>query len=138
MNLFLDDCRLPHKDHKFHVVRNYEEFQDFVLSMGVPTLVSLDHDLTFQHLNDFFSEENMEKPEGDRILNYSSYDEKTGYHALCWLIEHCVATDKELPEIYIHTMNTVGASNMVFAIKACERYRQKAIKYKVVSCTFWE
>jgi len=83
------------------IVRNFEDFVKQVEYRGVPRVVTFDHDLNDAHY----------KQQGN--INYDSFKEKTGFHCAKWLIDYCIDKNVELPEeIYIHTMNVVGAMNI--------------------------
>ena len=112
-NLFLDDYRQPIEAHVYMfkyvyliydwvVVENYNEFVDYVTKNGMPKCVSFDHDLADVHYNQ------QENP--DYCDNST---EKTGYHCAKWLIDYAIDNEIELPkEIYVHSMNNVGARNI--------------------------
>ena len=56
VSLYLDDLRTPTETlpgyHPWNVVRNYDEFKEWILRNGVPDLISFDHDLGEEHMND--------------------------------------------------------------------------------------
>lgn len=104
--LYLDDKRIPLKELEFIVVRNYNEFVDYIQTEGVPDLISFDHDLADEHVEDY-----LQDPV-DGKLNYDTYQEKTGYDAAKWIIDFCEETGASLPISYVHSQNTVGALNI--------------------------
>jgi hypothetical protein len=118
-NLFLDDERLPKNVIWVNlplvhwiIARNYNEFIRVITENGIPTRVSFDHDLAFEHYPG-----GIGIYEGDpRIktikLKYDSYRERTGYHACKWLIEYCLERKLSLPECFVHTLNPVGRQNI--------------------------
>ncbi len=83
VKLFLDDRLLPYdvfnrtinpiykNNEDWHIVRTYEEFVDFIQANGLPTLVSLDHDLDPSHMQDSDAE----------VIPYDNYSTKCGYDA---------------------------------------------------------
>ena len=107
-NLFLDDVRMPmgvhlydskpiYKDNKdWVIVRNYNDFINCIIDNGLPNIVSFDHDL-----GDF-----------DQYGN-----EKTGYDCVKWLVDYCIDNNLGFPDYMIHSMNTVGDTNMVSYIE---------------------
>lgn len=118
--LFLDDCRSPtdvtsawHKSqfeefpslYSWEIVRSYDEFVQFILKNGLPTVISFDHDLAWEHY-----------PQGDLRMgvpiDYSKFKEKTGYDAAKWLAEHCLNHKLELPDWFVHSFNPEGAKNI--------------------------
>lgn len=104
-NLLLDDVR----DEKmtFHasgntiymkltwiIVRNYDEFKDFILKNGLPELISFDHDL--------------EDQDYDRFEDGEDYSERTGKECAAWLVDYCMENKKEIPKYLIHSQNPDG------------------------------
>ena len=114
MNLFLDDIRFPENvTHvkipkvKWHIVRNYDDFKYFIDNFGIPSVISLDHDLGIKSMEEF----------SKNGLNYS-YDrignEKTGLHCLEYLLNEIEGKRlKPIDQIYIHTINPIGKQNMI-------------------------
>lgn len=135
-NLFLDDIRNPIDAsfymntnvsklyridiHKWVIVRNYEEFVSFILKNGLPTIVSFDHDLGFEHY-DMVSK----NAEGWSEYYKDENHEKTGYDCCKWLIEYIQENDLSLPEILIHSQNTVGAENIQNLFKSYLNFKEK-------------
>lgn len=113
--LYLDDERTPHKSHGFTVVRNFAEFASYIITKGIPDIISFDHDLGENHL--------MLKDEQWKIypelveqgeVNVSEFGE-TGYDIAKWFIEYC-EENKIYPintQIYVHSMNPVGSLNII-------------------------
>jgi hypothetical protein len=111
-NLYLDDFRDPidsafylkapiYSSAEWKVVRNYDEFVKTITELGVPELISFDHDLADAHYN-----------HQDNII-YNEFTEKTGYHCAKWLIDYCIDNNKKLPAtILIHSMNPAGSANI--------------------------
>lgn len=105
--IFLDDERRV-RDVKWidlplvawTIARDYDQFVDIIKRLGVPYIVSFDHDLTEQHYAVA-----GEKPD------YSIL-QKTGYHCAKFLIEYCVSHNVEFPRYYIHSLNLIGAKNI--------------------------
>ena len=126
-NLFLDDFRnleetflytkqLMYLQDGWVIVRNYQQFVDKIIELGLPNIISYDHDLADEHY-DWYSElDTSEK------IDYSVYKEKTGYHCALWLIEYCKKNKLEFPEYYIHSMNVKGKYNIITEI---EKYRKE-------------
>ncbi len=113
--LFLDDVRVPrdafsirgdamYLDADWSVVRSYNEFVEWVTLNGVPEIISFDHDLGHEHYVDC---------DLGRPMRYDEYKEKTGYHALKWLVEKCMDDRRQLPKILCHSMNPVGRKNII-------------------------
>lgn len=114
-NLYLDDVRIPERsyketDHEIYaskkwvIVRNYNEFVDYITKHGIPESISFDHDLGKEHY----------KHQGVRLdYMYDTFKEKTGFHCAKWLINYCIDNNLESPKlIYIHSMSTEGAKNI--------------------------
>ena len=116
MNLFLDDdpSRIPHKLSwvelplvEWTIVRSYKQFVETILQKGIPNIVSFDHDLGPDHYKEFH-----QAWYGNKVLNYNSMGEKTGFHCAKWLIEYCMDKKLPLPTCYIHTQNPIGKQNI--------------------------
>ena len=122
-NLFLDDFREPEDAYLFRlntiymtehwiVVRNYNEFINYIDVHGLPEIISFDHDLGEEHY--------------EKQLEYDQYIEKTGYHCAKWLIDYCIDNNKKLPTIIlIHSMNFAGSLN----IKSLFESYHKSLKF---------
>lgn len=130
MKIFLDDFRKPvdcvaymykrigaaivlYKSD-WIVVKNYPEFRAAVDKYkGEITHVSFDHDLADGHYH-----RNMQKG----VINYNSADfnsddyNKTGYHCAVYLRDAYQADGLEMPVMYVHSMNPVGAENIKNAL----------------------
>lgn len=129
--LFLDDYRIPRdcvqymhqrigKENPIYlqndwiVAQNYKHFIRIVEKLGIPELVSFDHDLADGHYH-----QNMQEGE----INYQSDDfqndmHKTGYHCAKWLAEKCAELKVPFPKSYVHSMNPVGTENITAFIKS--------------------
>lgn len=101
--LFLDDMRPAPMG--WTLVRSYTEFVDHITNIGVPEVISFDHDLGFEHYP--LAEQNP----GDKIP-YESYTEKTGYHCAKWLIENKPEVLTNPLIVVVHSFNIVGARNI--------------------------
>lgn len=125
--LFLDDIRTPaqvaefiksptlrqkYESYPWYVARSYQEFVERILNAGVPTHVSLDHDLSERQYGKEMTHEEMAE------YYQRKNREMTGYDALKWLIAHCKTKNAKIPFCYIHTMNPVGKENMMELIKS--------------------
>lgn len=116
-NLFLDDFRHPYDcicymDNKFIysqfkwiIVKDYNQFVDKINELGLPELISFDHDLADEHY----------APE-DRYDDYDvfsqGFKEKTGLDCAKWLVQYCKDNELNLPKFEIHSMNKTGAKNI--------------------------
>jgi hypothetical protein len=123
--LFLDDIRYPIEAYHYtkqdmflrkdwHVVRNYDQFVNRIMELGLPEIISFDHDLADQHYIDPGSQE---------------YVEKTGYDCAKWLIEYCMDNDADLPKFYCHSMNPVGKENMESLLNNFKTSKNEKNKY---------
>lgn len=124
-NLYLDDIRQPHETGnyilpvhyraQYHlddwvVVRNYNEFVKTILEKGLPWKISFDHDLATEH---YTPEEYWNDYDASKAFQEArTYREKTGLDCARWLTEFCAERGLKLPDIYIHSMNPVGADNI--------------------------
>lgn len=110
-NLFLDDERIPsgagkHMKNNIYynldwvIVRNFEEFVNYITLHGLPDIVSFDHDLAQIHYDP------------STWVQGFVYEEKTGMDCVKWMVDYCINTGSEFPIWYLHTMNPVGRENM--------------------------
>lgn len=135
-NLFLDDIRNP-KDaiglvpsvlnslyfsDDWTIVRNFNEFCNFIETNGLPDFISFDHDLSDEHYNDLFSDENWVKDDKDIILKYNEYNEKTGYECAKWLVDWCLENSKPLPKFIVHSQNPVGKRNIEMYLNNAKKH----------------
>jgi hypothetical protein len=88
--LYLDDVRFPRTDG-WSIVRSYEDFTQWILENGVPSVVSFDHDLGVDD-------------QGNEL--------KSGYDAAKWLCNYCAENGLPLPNCNVHSANPVGAENI--------------------------
>lgn len=123
-NLFLDDLRSPkscatympnkayYLDNEFVVVRSYNEFVDTLINKQLngyfPSSISFDHDLGSD-------EENH-----DAVI---TNDNKDGYDCAKWLADFCLQKNIKLPKIYVHSMNPVGAKNIIFFLSNFKKFQ---------------
>lgn len=107
--LFLDDIRWPIEafqytkneiflEKEWSIVRNYQQFVDWIIENGLPKLISFDHDLADEH---YWAQ------------NTNVFVEKTGYDCAKWLVEYCLENHQNLPKFYCHSMNPVGKENIL-------------------------
>jgi hypothetical protein len=111
--LYLDDKRTPTETipgyHPWNLVRNYDEFEEWIVRNGVPDLISFDHDLAEEHIDDYFKQF-AEK--GFQIPKYEDYKEKTGIDCANFLVEYCQKMNVNLKQCSVHSHNPVGAKNI--------------------------
>lgn len=115
--LFLDDVRVP-KDafehtnqpiflnHKWEIVRNYDEFIEWIINNGLPNFISFDHDLADSHYTPFHLWNDYEKSK--EYQEAQIHQEKTGFECAKWLVEYCISNRLRCPEFFCHSMNPVG------------------------------
>jgi len=106
--LFLDDYRVPNdvkwvklpKCDNWDIVRNYDEFTDYIKKNGKPNFVAYDHDLADVHYtkSDF--------------IDYNNYKEKTGYDCAKFLVLMCASKNIKHPNYIVHSMNPDGKANI--------------------------
>ena len=81
-------------------VRDYNEFIKCIQIIGLPDIISFDHDLAQIHYDPTTWTEDFK------------YDEETGLDCAKWLVEYCIDNNLPLPEYNIHSQNPVGAENI--------------------------
>lgn len=122
--LFLDDFRNPsdcasymykkigkenivYVEGIWMIVRDAPEFKVVLKEFGVPSLVSLDHDLTNEHY--------IVPTEDWKIENYPRIESSlgtTGYGCAIFLKELCDKQGVDYPIVIVHSMNSAGAKNI--------------------------
>jgi len=122
-SLYLDDQRTPTKTipgyHPWEVVRNYDEFVAWIEKNGVPDLISFDHDLAEEHIQDYF---NQKLNIGWQQPSYETYKEKTGLDCARWLCEHIQKNNLKLNRCSVHSHNPVGAANIQSYINGFKKH----------------
>lgn len=121
--LYLDDVRTPTETlpnaHPWVVVRNYDEFVDYITRNGMPDLISFDHDLAKEHTEDYFAqfyEQGFQNP------NYAEYTEKTGLDCAKFLCEYSERMNVPILKCAVHSHNPVGSSNILSYINGFKKH----------------
>lgn len=104
MRLRVDDSAMYSRE-KWIVVRNYEEFVNYITNKGLPYLISFDHDLADEHYDPSMYSGNYD----DVAKNFK---EKTGMDCAKWLVDYCLDNEKQLPKFVVHSMNPAGTKNI--------------------------
>ena len=110
--LFLDDIRDPihafgytnfglFVTKQWDIVRDYDQFVDYINKNGLPDFIAFDHDL---------GEKNYGIDFWDDHINDT---EKTGYDCAKFLVDYCIDNNLKLPEFYVHSMNPIGKKNII-------------------------
>lgn len=107
--LYLDDVRIP-TEGNWQVVRSYDEFVTHIRTNGLENyeVISLDHDLGEGAMVEYYT--NV-KPNYE--LNYERIPEKTGMDCARWLVAEVMNKQIQLPTIYVHSANPIGAANIM-------------------------
>lgn len=133
--LFLDDVRSLGETYRYtknkiyqeedwYIARNYKEFVELVEALGLPDIISFDHDLADEHYRPSMYNNDQ------HYSNYYSdgtFKEKTGYECAIWLCDYHMDCNKhsiellEFPQFLVHSMNPIGKKNI-------ETYIQNYIK----------
>lgn len=119
MNIFLDDDRNPQEVKwvelppvSWTTARNYNEFVRAISSTDEQLRrVSFDHDLCREHYVEYHDMHDMSLIR-ERRFRYEAMKEKTGYHALRWLLDRCAERKLVRPLMWFHTWNPEGKVNM--------------------------
>ena len=129
MNFFLDDQRNPddaylHLDGVFNkvslvnysnihqddwvIMRNYDEFVKCITYLGLPDVVSFDHDLHEEHIKHYFM-----VTQDIGIVEYGNLKEKTGKHCAEYLVQEWKKQGKTKPiKTFVHSANKWGGENI--------------------------
>ena len=99
--LYLDDERSPKTDREWVIVRSYDAFVAIIEERGLPSHMSLDHDL--------------------------GEDSKSGFKCAKWLVERCLDEGWDLTpvDINVHSANTVGRENIRGLLEGFQRHQQE-------------
>lgn len=133
--LWLDDIRDPYEfssywpisgeDLKIVWVKSFKEFIDWISKNGLPTAMSLDHDLSFEHMEDFM-EQQLVTPKGQMIEpRYHLFTEGTGYDCAQWVCDYCLDRNVALPVFASHSANIVGRKNIMKLLTNFEKHENK-------------
>ena len=121
--LYLDDVRTPTTPlpgyEPWVVVRNYQEFVDYITEHGVPEMISFDHDLAREHMDDYYDQVAQQ---GYQFPSYDLFTEKTGLDCAKWLIEHVQNTGQMIKKVSVHSHNPVGANNIQSMINGFKKF----------------
>lgn len=118
--LFLDDIRMPQdawiyservqmlqksktQSREWTIVRNYEDFCEFIDKSGIPEMVSFDHDLCDEHIKHYFDFASK-----NRYIDYSNLKTKTGKHCAEYFLDKWKIAGKPSTQIYVHSANRWG------------------------------
>jgi hypothetical protein len=107
--LYLDDVRIP-TEGEWEVVRNYDEFVAHIKLNGLENyeVISLDHDLGESAMQEYYTNT---KP--NFSLDYNNIKEKTGMDCARFLVAESMTKSIPLPQIYVHSANPIGSSNII-------------------------
>ncbi len=107
--LYLDDVRVPSLPGVV-LVRSYAEFVEYLAKVGMPELISFDHDLAREHYP-------VGLNRAGETIPYSGYREKTGLDCARYV------TENKLPLRYwaVHSSNVQGKINIERELR---RYRR--------------
>lgn len=122
--LFLDDIRVPkdaiglvpsnmnqfYWENNWVVVKNYDEFRNYIEKNGLPDFISFDHDLADFHY-DLKPEDYDSMSEDDMVRKFGSM-EKTGFDCAKWLVDWCLENSLKLPDFVVHSANPIGKQNI--------------------------
>ena len=102
------------------LIRNYQEFVDYLENNPLPDFISFNHDLANEHTEDYLKQV-MEQ--GYQEPRYQDYKEKTGLDCAMYLIEMIQAKSlTELPSTACHSPNPIGARNIVTCISGFQKH----------------
>jgi hypothetical protein len=120
LKLFLDDIRMPDaafiyeervkliaksgvQNCEWNIVRNYEDFCEFIDTFGIPEVVSFDHDLCEEHMNHYFTVTSQ-----IGVIEYGNLKTKTGKHCAEYFVGKWREAGKPTVKVYVHSANRWG------------------------------
>lgn len=100
--LYLDDERNPKTERDWVIVRSYDAFVATIEDRGLPSHMSLDHDL--------------------------GEESESGFECAKWLVERCLDEGWNLAavDINVHSANPVGAANIRGLLEGFQRHQQES------------
>ena len=130
--LFLDDIRMPidcleytkqkmFVEKEWVIVRNYNEFFQWIQTNGLPLFISFDHDLADTHYTPepLWTDYKASKEWQEKQV----HQEKTGYECAKWLVDYCIDNNLKCPGYYCHSMNPVGKDKIVGLLRSFSNSR---------------
>lgn len=121
--LYLDDVRTPKETlpnaQPWMVVRSYDEFVDHIVHNGIPDVISFDHDLAQEHMEDYFTQF---AEQGYQNPSYHEYKEKTGLDCAKFLCEYSERMSQPIKQCVVHSHNPVGSSNIMSLINGFKQH----------------
>jgi hypothetical protein len=120
LKLFLDDLRIPTdafiyeervklidksgiQNCEWNIVRNYEDFCEFIDTFGIPEVVSFDHDLTTEFTQHYFD---VTSKTG--VIEYDNLKTKSGKHCAEYFVDKWREAGKPDVKVYVHSANRWG------------------------------
>lgn len=120
LKLFLDDIRMPEdswiyservkmleksktQSCEWTIVRNYEDFCEFINKFGIPSMVSFDHDLCEEHMKYYFDFVSK-----NGYIDYSNLSTKTGKHCAEYFLDKWKKAGKPSVQVFVHSANRWG------------------------------
>lgn len=95
------------KADRWSIVRSHYEFEQYLKYVGIPDVVSLDHDLSEEYIEHYYK---VTQQIG--IIEYGNLKPDSGYHCVKLLCQKCVDTNTKFPTYYIHSANKWGQENI--------------------------
>lgn len=134
MNFFIDDQRNPndaylHLDgnisksslvahsgihqNNWVIMRTYDEFVRCLKHLGLPDVISFDHDLAEEHIKHYFK-----VTQNTGIVDYGNLKEKTGKHCAEHLVQEWKNQGKPKQiKTFVHSANMWGGENIAEILK---------------------
>lgn len=121
--LFLDDVRMPqevgnymnpgglrplYRLNHWIIVRNYQEFTEYIKKNGIPGTISFDHDLGEDEAESMVSEGISKRKAREHKKTV-----KSGYDCAKWLVDYVIENEVAMPAVLCHSMNPVGKENIL-------------------------
>ena len=95
------------------VVRNYEDFVKTIELLGLPAVVSFDHDLAESHMKHYFEVSSI-----SGVIEYEKLKEKTGKHCAEFLVDMWTKSGRVKPiKTFIHSANIYGVAEIEKVLK---------------------
>ena len=129
LKLFLDDIRVPNDawiypervkllektdthNCEWEIVRNYNDFCEFINKYGIPEIVSFDHDLDTSHMEHYF---NITSKTG--VIEYEKLKIPTGKHCAEYFVDKWKEAGKPKVHVLVHSANRWGQTEIKKVLK---------------------
>jgi hypothetical protein len=114
--IYAERIKLLDKTHtrscEWEIVRNYNDFCEFIDKFGIPEIVSFDHDLDTSHMEHYF---NVTLKTG--VIEYENLKIPTGKHCAEYFVDKWKEAGKPKVYVHVHSANRWGQTEIKNVLK---------------------